>query len=187
MYKWRNEWKVLSIISQTWRGFCTHELLLLPECSWCPKLDIALWPDNAKPSKGAVIISICKMKKHTEKDLVVYLKVTEIWQAWSRDQIPIFGTTCSLSPQELPWYCWFSPLFPLRKKSKGKVPGLSQMVEFEFEGDVLLPSVSVLCNPFDPPGSSWSTPEGVSQQVCLRKKWEPLAQVPLIWHSRSCL
>lgn len=110
------------------------------------------------------------MKKHTEKDLVVFLKVTDIWQTWNGDQIPIFGTICSLSPQELPWSCWLFPLFPLRKTSKGKVPGLIQIVEFEFEGDGLLPSVSVLCNPFDSPGSSWSTTEGVSQQVCLPKK-----------------
>lgn len=113
-----------------------------------------------------------------KKDLVVFLKVTEIWQAWSGDWIPIFGTISSPSPQELPLSCWFFPLFPLRKTSKGKVPGLIQIVEFEFEGDGLLPSVSVLCNPFDPPGSSWSTTEGVSQQVCLPKKLEPLAQIP---------
>lgn len=67
------------------------------------------------------------------------------------------------------------------KLLKRKGSRLVQIVEFEFEGDVLLPSVSVLCNPFDPPGSYWGTTDRVSYQVCLPKELEPLRQL-FVWY-----
>ena len=69
---------------------------------------------------------------------------------------------CSLSPRELHLCCWLSLPFPLGKFLEGKISRFIQIVEFEFEGNILLFSVSVLCNPFDSPGFYWGIIEGVS-------------------------
>lgn len=126
----------------------------------CLELDTVTLTSQHKTLQTSHCYYRCEDEDTSLERFNIFSNITETWQAWSRIQIlsmvlpVLFFLRSCVCPIGFHHPSHGGPLL------KGKGSRLIGIVEFEFEGHIVLPSVSVLCNLFYPPGSSKGITEG---------------------------